>query len=70
MEKGVPNGIPAVTYVRVLNGVAVDGVVQNDLIGEGNFITVTESGQPSTKHEVAQVVFLNIFCYIFRQVLL
>jgi hypothetical protein len=56
-EKFIPKGIPSVTYVRVLTA-SVDtasGVAQNDLLLEGNTITVTEVGQPSTRHEVAQV---------------
>ena len=55
-EKYVPKGIPSVTYVRILPGSASkDGVSQTDLLVENNTITVAETGQPSTKHDVAQV---------------
>ena len=51
----VPRGVPSVTYCRVLNpsgGFAGKG----DIISDGNSITVLEAGQPSSRHEVGQVL--------------
>lgn len=52
-----PKGIPSVTYVRVMPSKSelATGIIQNDLVAEGNTITVVEPGQPSTRHEVANV---------------
>ena len=53
-----PQGIPSVTYVRILSSTSGDN--NNDLQTEGNTITVTEPGQPPTKHEVAQLLEAGI----------
>ena len=47
-------GVPSVTYLRVLGP---SGMGQGDIITDGsNALTVVESGYPSTRHEVAQVL--------------
>lgn len=46
-------GVPSVTYVRIIGS----GFGQGDIVSDGtNAITVLESGSPSTRHEVAQVL--------------
>jgi hypothetical protein len=48
----VPRGVPSVTYMRILS--ATSG--SNDIVNDGNIISVLEAGQPTTRHEVAQVL--------------
>ena len=51
----IPRGIPSVTYCRVLS--AAGGFTgQGDIISDGNSITVLDAGQPSSRHEIAQVL--------------
>lgn len=48
-------GVPSVTYCRVLSPLGgFSG--QGDIISDGNSITVLDAGQPSSRHEVAQVL--------------
>jgi hypothetical protein len=51
----IPRGIPSVTYCRVLTPHGGFGG-QGDIVSDGNSITVLEAGQPSSRHEIAQVL--------------
>jgi hypothetical protein len=47
-----PRGVPSVTSRRSIS--AATGV--NDIINDGNTISVLQTGEPTTRHEVAQVL--------------
>ena len=47
-------GIPAVTYVRVLN--PEGGVASSDIISDGSSVTILEPNKPSSRHESASFV--------------
>ena len=52
-----PRGVPSVTYLRVLSQAsAISGGGIGDIVADGNALTVLEPGQPSTRHDVAQVL--------------
>jgi hypothetical protein len=52
----IPRGIPSVTYCRIISPPGGSG----DIISDGNSITVLDAGQPSSRHEVAQVLPLGL----------
>ena len=59
MSARIPRGIPSVTYCRILpqsGGFAG----QAGIVSEGNTITVLDAGQPSSRHEVGQVLPIGI----------
>lgn len=53
----IPNGIPTLSYCRILPTVGAFG--QGDIVNDGNAVVVLEPGQPSARFEVAQVVDKN-----------
>jgi FtsZ-binding cell division protein ZapB len=53
----IPNGIPTISYCRILPTVGAFG--QGDIVNDGNAIVVLEPGQPSSRFEVAQVIEKN-----------
>ncbi len=50
-DNPTPRGIPTLTYVRVVN----DTNASSDITIDNSFVTVSELGQPSSRHEVAFV---------------
>lgn len=52
-NRPAPRGVPSVSYVRILSQ---SGDSASDIISDGNAITILEPGQPSTRHDVAQVL--------------
>jgi len=45
-----PNGIPAVTYVRILNE-SVQGNMGTDIIADGSAVTILEPGMPQARFD-------------------
>ena len=54
MSSRTPNGIPTISYCRILPSVNAFGPA--DLTTDGNVISVHEGGQPPIRYEVAQVI--------------
>eukprot|EP01038_Epipyxis_sp_PR26KG_P004274 gene4274-6053_t len=52
-------GIPSITYCRILNSSINNlfaGNRSQDILVDGNSVTIVESGLPSSRHDVAQVI--------------
>jgi len=52
----VPRGIPALTYLKIFEPVGLVGDSCGDILVDGNSISVLETGHPSSRYEVAQVL--------------
>jgi hypothetical protein len=57
---GVPKGIPALTYVRVLDPSSSN---TNDIVSDDHSVTVLETGLPSSRFD-ANVVLEKVCIYL------